>query len=136
MSQWLNPRELNTFDIITFGKNNDANRLFLRGQFSLHKNDPVLNAAWRGVPHMSQQAVMKQVQSLTSDMKAADLLEMKKDPKNAKKVKVFTMGIRRKHFVSAEGPYSSHIFSSANNFTVLVTGRIMSDKLTKPVLWK
>ncbi|CAE7840597.1 unnamed protein product, partial [Symbiodinium microadriaticum] len=69
-------------------------------------------------------------------MKTADLLEMKKDPRHAKKVKVLTMGIRRKHFISAEGPYSTHVFSSAYNFTVLVTGRIMSDKLTKPVIWK
>jgi 8-oxo-dGTP pyrophosphatase MutT (NUDIX family) len=37
VAQWLHPNELEAYDVITFGKNNDANRLFLRGQFSLHK---------------------------------------------------------------------------------------------------
>ena len=84
---------------------------------------------------MSRAAIAKQLKSMTGDMRAVDLEGLKRDPKGAKKVKVFTLGIRRKHFVSAEGPYSSHVFGTGN-FSVLVTGRIMSDKLTKPVLWK
>lgn len=79
---------------------------------------------------------MKQLKGIVKDMKDVDLQGMKADPRNDKKVKIYTTGIRRKHFVSAEGPYSSHIFASPNNYTVLVAGRIMSDKLTKPVLWK
>jgi hypothetical protein len=96
----------------------------------------VLNEEWRAVKHMTVPSVLKQLKGMVKDMKDVDLQGMKADPRNEKRVKIYTTGIRRKHFVSAEGPYSSHIFSSPNNYTVLVAGRIMSDKLTKPVLWK
>lgn len=58
--------------------------------------------------------------------------------------------IKSHYFFSAEGAYSSLIFNSyrnqpdsifhiptnKNNFKILIAGRMMSDKITKPVIWQ
>jgi hypothetical protein len=58
--------------------------------------------------------------------------------------------IKSHYFVSAEGAYSAHIFNTyrtqldsphynpknTNNYKILIAGRMMSDKITKPVVWK
>ena len=58
--------------------------------------------------------------------------------------------IKSHYFISAEGAYSSLIFNSyqhqtenifhiptnTNNFKILIAGRMMSDKITKPVIWQ
>ena len=85
---------------------------------------------------MEYEAVMKQLKGMVSEMDYVGLAELKKKKENEKKAKIYSVGIRRKYFVSAEGPYSTHIFNSQRNYKILVTGRIMSDKLTKPVVWK
>lgn len=58
--------------------------------------------------------------------------------------------IKSHYFISAEGAYSSLIFNTyrkhqenlhynpnnKNNYKVLIAGRMMSDKNTKPVIWR
>ncbi len=38
LQSWITPEELNEFDIVTYGFG-DQNRVYLRGQFTFHKND-------------------------------------------------------------------------------------------------
>lgn len=100
-------------------KQNDARRLFLRGQFALHKNSHGLNWKWSTLPHMTAALVltrMKRVLSLLESRYPIDIL-------------------KRMTFISAEGEYSSHIFDSLE-FTILIAGRMMSDRVTQPVLWQ
>jgi len=118
LSEWLTDEELNTFDVITVSKYNDAHRLFLRGQFSLHRNEASLNRQWADLPYMTADAALSRMIRIT------ELL--KKDLPIAR--------LKRLTFVSAEGAYSTHIFKSGL-FSVLVTGRMMSDRVTKPVIW-
>lgn len=40
LDQWIHPIEFHDYDIVTICKIGDASRLFLRGQFSLHKYIP------------------------------------------------------------------------------------------------
>jgi hypothetical protein len=99
-------------------KFNDANRLFLRGQFTLHQNTPELNWQWAQLPHMTAAAIL-------SRMNKVIVLFNKHCPIGR---------LKRLTFISAEGVYSTHIFESGK-FNVLVTGRMMSDRVTKPVIW-
>ncbi|CAN0325218.1 unnamed protein product, partial [Discosporangium mesarthrocarpum] len=49
---WLEPQELQSFDIITFSFG-DQSRAYLRGQLTVHKNTPEINSIWRRCPHLS-----------------------------------------------------------------------------------
>jgi hypothetical protein len=118
LSSWITDRELRNFDVITISKFNDAQRLFLRGQFSLHRNDRILNHQWSTMPHMEAVTVLDRMNTII------ELL--------GKNVSIDKL--KRLTFVSAEGAYSTHIFDSGM-FNILVTGRMMSDRVTKPVVW-
>lgn len=117
LSSWLTDDELSSYDVITLSKFNDARRLFLRGQFSLHRNTPVLNRQWSRLPHLTAAAVLARMRRSTT---------LLREGSSVARLKSLT-------FISAEGAYSSLIFRS-RLFRVLVTGRMMSDRVTKPVV--
>ena len=53
LERWITPDELEDFDIVTYGFG-DQNRLYLRGQFTFHKNDKeTINQLWRGCDYLS-----------------------------------------------------------------------------------
>jgi len=53
LERWITPDELNHFDIVTYGFG-DQHRLYLRGQFTFHRNDPAkINQLWRGCDYLS-----------------------------------------------------------------------------------
>ena len=99
-------------------KFNDANRLFLRGQFSLHRNEPELNGQWSMLTHMEPKTILSRMTKVITLHNRS----------------YSTDRVKRLTFVSAEGAYSTQIFTSAK-FNILVTGRMMSDRVTKPVIW-
>ena len=47
LSEWIAIEDLDRFDIITISKNLDASRLYIRGQFALHKNIAEINEIWK-----------------------------------------------------------------------------------------
>eukprot|EP00602_Paraphysomonas_sp_CaronLab_P010556 CAMPEP_0185028952 /NCGR_PEP_ID=MMETSP1103-20130426/15049_1 /TAXON_ID=36769 /ORGANISM="Paraphysomonas bandaiensis, Strain Caron Lab Isolate" /LENGTH=439 /DNA_ID=CAMNT_0027563545 /DNA_START=160 /DNA_END=1476 /DNA_ORIENTATION=+ len=118
LSMWLSPSELVDYDIITMCKIADANRLFLRGQFALHQNRDSLNWLWTDLSHM-------QVDNVISMMTTTQMAMKRGIPNNA---------IKRMIFISAEGAYSQHVFS-VPGVSVLIAGRMFSDKSLKPVVW-
>lgn len=53
LERWITPDEFNDFDIVTYGFG-DQNRLYLRGQFTFHRNDPEkINQLWRECDYLS-----------------------------------------------------------------------------------
>jgi hypothetical protein len=42
--------------------------------------------------------------------------------------------IKRRNFISAEGPYST-LFFGLNNVSILIAGRMMNDKSSRPVIY-
>ena len=53
LSRWITPDELSDYDIVTFSYG-DQQRLYLRGQFTIHKNDPVkINQLWRKCDYLT-----------------------------------------------------------------------------------
>ena len=54
MTRWIDTDEWNEYDIVTYGFG-DQDKLYLRGQFTFHKNDPkVINQLWRHCKYLSE----------------------------------------------------------------------------------
>lgn len=52
LERWITPDELNDFDIVTYGFG-DQDRIYLRGQFTFHKNEEAVNQLWRSCHYLS-----------------------------------------------------------------------------------
>lgn len=81
LSRWITPEELSDFDIVTYGYG-DQNRVYLRGQFTIHKNIERINQIWRECDYLS-----------SMDERFADVLS----------------GKRKLRVESAEGCYSAAV---------------------------
>ena len=54
MSRWIDNDEWEDYDIVSYGFG-DQDKLYLRGQFTFHKNDPkVINQLWRHCKYLSE----------------------------------------------------------------------------------
>lgn len=53
LPRWVTKDELNDYDIVTYSFG-DQNRLYLRGQFTFHKNNEKINQLWRSCEYLSQ----------------------------------------------------------------------------------
>ena len=85
LERWISPDEFDEFDIVTYGFG-DQNRLYLRGQFTFHRNDPEkINQLWRGCDYLSHM-----------DTRFANVISKKK----------------KLSFESAEGCYSAAVLKS------------------------
>ena len=57
MSRWIDDDEWNEYDIVTYGFG-DQDKLYLRGQFTFHRNDPrYINQLWRHCKYLSEMDV-------------------------------------------------------------------------------
>jgi len=57
MTRWISNEEWNDYDIVTYGFG-DQDKLYLRGQFTFHKNDPkYINQLWRDCKYLSEMDV-------------------------------------------------------------------------------
>ena len=77
---------------------------------------------------MSPGNVARRMGGVVTELKAVETL-----PPPAKAQEI--LSIKRKYFISAEGAYSSLVFKTRKH-NVLITGRMLSDKNTRPVMWK
>jgi hypothetical protein len=108
------------YDIITIANLNNAEKIFLRGQFTMHRNDNnVLTWKWAQMWQMKETAVLSRMNKVMILFhRGMSMLDLKKAT-----------------FISAEGAYSTLIFKS-KEFNVLISGRMMSDMVTRPVVWR
>lgn len=88
LPRWITMDELEQYDIVTYGYG-DQNRVYLRGQFTFHRNSEKINNLWRGCAYLSQMS--ERFQNATSGGKF--------------------------QFESAEGCYS-HIILQSNDLRV------------------
>ena len=117
LDDWLQTDDLNSFDIITIAKTYDAGRLFMRGQFALHRNQDNTNLLWKGLDYFT-------VTSFSNRMEGASKL--------LKEGKHSVDTIYAKYFHSAEGFYSTVVFDSKVRIKVIGLG--FDDFSTKPVI--
>jgi hypothetical protein len=52
LPRWISEEELTDYDIVTYGYG-DQNRIYLRGQFTFHKNSERINQLWRECSYLS-----------------------------------------------------------------------------------
>eukprot|EP01032_Pedospumella_encystans_P022017 gene22017-24962_t len=116
LSDWIEEKDLERFEIVTFAKNNDAGRLFLRGQLAFHKNNDKMNSLWNGLGYFSSKSYPERLGS------AFRMLQEKKSSDE----------IFNRNFVSAEGWYSQHVFKA--NITTKIAGRGFDDFYRHPVV--
>lgn len=81
LERWITPDELNDFDIVTYGFG-DQDRIYLRGQFTFHRNNDKINQLWRKCDYLSDM-----------DVRFADVIS----------------GKQHLRFESAEGCYSDAV---------------------------
>ena len=79
LPRWITDEELRDFDVVTYGFG-DQDRVYLRGQFTIHKNTAKVNQLWRDCEYLSK-----------ADIRFMDVLTEK----------------TKLHFESAEGCYST-----------------------------
>ena len=53
LKSWISTDELNDFDVVTYSMG-DQERVYLRGQFTFHKNTPKVNNIWRDCKYLSE----------------------------------------------------------------------------------
>lgn len=53
LSRWITQEELTEYDIVTYGYG-DQNRVYLRGQFTFHRNTHKINQLWRKCEYLSR----------------------------------------------------------------------------------
>ena len=56
LTQWLSPEIIGNYEIVTVAKQRDSGRLFLRGQFALHRNSEPTNSLWMALSYMQPQS--------------------------------------------------------------------------------
>lgn len=57
MSRWIDDDEWDDYDVVTYGYG-DQDKLYLRGQFTFHRNDPTtINQLWRHCKYLSEMDV-------------------------------------------------------------------------------
>ena len=90
LPNFIEEEDLSNYDILTLSKSLDASRLFLRGQFSLHKNNVMMNSLWKRLSYFEPLQFAKRI----SD--AANLI-------TSEAFKTSSEYIFTKYFFSAEG---------------------------------
>lgn len=113
---WIDTQDLMNFDIISIAKTLDAGRLFVRGQFALHKNNEKVNNIYKSLSYLSQQSFAKSVGE------ALGLLRQKKSGDE----------VYSRCFHSAEGWYSSAVMKSGVSLKII--GRGFDDFQKNPVI--
>lgn len=98
LPRWITNEELNDWDIVTYSYG-DQDRVYLRGQFTFHKNVESINNIWRKCSHLSKM----------------DL-----------RYKLVLSGEDKLQLVSAEGCYSSAVINT-KNISVKYAVKAMSD---------
>ncbi len=98
LERWITPDELNDFDIVTYGYG-DQDRIYLRGQFTFHKNDGKVNQLWRRCNYLADM-----------DKRFNDVMS----------------GVKQLHFESAEGCYSAAVLQH-NDIKIKYTVKAFTD---------
>lgn len=128
LSDFMDYDSVADFEIITAAKTNDASRLFVRGQFALHRNTEPTNSLWKELDYLTPVSVAERMTACAVTLrKSADKLA---GPDGTKR-KDYIFG---KYFHSAEGWYSRAVFESSSRVRVLILSLGFNDFEKMPVL--
>lgn len=114
LSSWIEPTDLDRFDILSVGKQMDSGRLFLRGQMTVHKNIDRVNTLWRELTYLKFKFFLTRIGSALQAIKT----------KSKESEKIF-----EENFFSAEGLYSAIVLDKKRSpsVSVKIVGRAFDD---------
>lgn len=105
LEKWVTVEDMLHFDMITMSKTLDSARLFIRGQFALHKNTHEVNYIYKSLKYLSQQDFAHSI-GMAKGMLGVKLADE----------------IYARCFHSAEGWYSAAVFKSGVSVKILSRG--------------
>jgi len=109
VTRWIDDDEWNGYDIVTYGFG-DQDRLYLRGQFTFHRNDPMyINQIWRHCRYLSKMDVRyatKHIKFESAEGCYSQAVISRKDIKVKWAVKAFT-DVGEKSPIYTQGVYLS-----------------------------
>eukprot|EP01039_Chlorochromonas_danica_P000231 gene228-249_t len=114
---WIDRRDLETYDYLSFAKTWDAARLYLRGELTWHKNCEKVNNLWRQLKYFDEADYIMRISS------ASRLLLGHTS----------TGAVFKRVFHSPEGWYSQVVFRTPN-ITAKIVGRGFDDYFSQPVV--
>lgn len=156
LDNWLGGSDFDGYDIETWSFNGDAGRLFLRGQWTMHKNKEHINLLWRNCSHLGRNLNQNldyklKVYSAPGDWRKKQWLKHLHGDQvwgswdaNLAALQMDSLGYSEcggstSKFVSAEGCYSCVVLSSdvaaALSLKVRISPFILSDHTDWPVWW-
>lgn len=112
LADWLDTKDVANYDLYTIANIFDASRLYLRGQFTLHRNTEYVNSLWKKLEYFTHT-------DYATRMATAYRMLLERTP---------TETVFKKNFHSPEGWYSQVAFQSGDekggrSLTVKVDGR-------------
>lgn len=122
-------------DVETWSFEGDAGRLFLRGQWTLHRNDDSANLLWTRCAHLSWR-FRDNLRYKLEAIKRKLPRKVERAASDARRTRSVLDGCDASmaRFISAEACYSCVVFS-ATNLTARIAPRLFSDHSTRPVAW-
>lgn len=117
LTEWIHRDDLAEYDLLSFAKNWDAGRLFLRGQMTWHRNDEWVNSLWRGLKYFHQTDFATRIGTAYRMLLS----------------QTATDAVFKKAFQTAEGWYSKLVFLNPQ-VTVKIVGRGFDDFFREPVM--
>lgn len=106
LTDWIEVKDMVNFDVLTVAKIFDSARLFIRGQFALHKNIDRINNIWRNLTYFTPNSFATRIGNAVHSLREGILSD-----------DVFS-----KNFNSAEGWYSEAVFKSGVSVKILSRG--------------
>lgn len=124
VADFIDASDFDSYDVISVAKIFDASRLYLRGQFTIHKNIKKVNNIWHHLDYFTADKFSKRI------INAKKMLTMKMTSEEVFKT----------NFHSCEGYYSKEIFKFSTNkkdggMAVKIVGRSFDDYNISPVIY-
>ncbi|RYH05299.1 hypothetical protein EON65_45110 [archaeon] len=117
LRDWIDLKDLRQFDVVSFAKNWDAGKLYLRGQMSWHQNTHKVNDLWRQLRYFSKAEYAMRLGNAYRMLLAHSSAD----------------AVFKKNFQSAEGYYSQAVLGTPG-VDVKIVGRGFDDFFREPVV--
>lgn len=125
LPRWITPDELNDYDIVTYSYG-DQDRVYLRGQFTFHKNTQKVKQLWRDCEYLSKM-----------DVRFADVLSGKKKLRVESAEGCYSSAILKRKDISVK--YAVKAFNDINRDDTAATHGLyfaIGSKRDKSILYK
>lgn len=126
LTQWIDDNDLQQYHYYSLARHWDAARLYLRSQFTLHRNIPEVNFLWQRLTYFESQEFASRVGGILRAITEA------LEDKHRKSAPPYE-AIARRLFHNPEGWYSKLVFENGPG-KIKIVGRVFDDFFREPVI--